>query len=98
MYGRSLVQKLKLKLKLMKLNCDQATTLCDKSQYGEVTLFEKIKLTIHIFLCKKCGKYTKQNSILTKCYEKKAQFEKMKTDCLSDVEKEYLESKIKQKL
>ena len=82
----------------MKLNCDQATTICDKSQYGEVSLFEKIKLTFHLFLCKKCGKYTKQNGILTKCYEAKAKHEKMKNDRLSDAEKQRLEIYIKEKL
>lgn len=82
----------------MKLSCDQATTICDKSQYGEVSLLERIKLSLHLFLCKKCGKYTKQNGFLTTCYEKKAQLEKMKKDCLSDVEKQCLEKDIKEKL
>jgi hypothetical protein len=81
----------------MKLSCDQATTICDKSQYGEVSLFERIKLSLHLFKCKKCGKYTQQNGILTKCYEAKAKHEKMKKDCLSEDEKQYLEKEIKQK-
>ena len=53
----------------MKLTCDEATAICDRNQYGEITLWEKVKLNIHIFLCKKCGLYSRQNKIMTKCYE-----------------------------
>ena len=52
----------------MKLTCDEATTICDKSQYKEASLWEIIKLNIHILLCKNCGLYSKQNSIMTKCF------------------------------
>lgn len=53
----------------MKLTCDEATSICDKNQYKEASWWEKIKLGIHLFLCKKCGLYSKQNSIMSTCYE-----------------------------
>lgn len=82
----------------MKLSCDQATTICDKSQYGEVTLWDQIKLSIHLFLCKKCGKYTKQNSIMSSCYKKKAAFEKQNKCCLTNDEKHCMEKDVKEQI
>jgi hypothetical protein len=50
----------------IKISCDEATQICDKNQYGEASISEKIKLNIHLLLCKHCKAYTKQNSIITK--------------------------------
>jgi len=80
----------------MKLSCDEATAICDKAQYGEVTIWERIKLSVHLFLCKKCGKYTKQNGIMTKCYQNNSEIEKQKKCCLSDTEKECMEKNLKE--
>lgn len=49
-----------------KITCDEATTICDKSQYGKATIVEIIKLRIHFLGCKICALYTKQNSLLSK--------------------------------
>lgn len=46
--------------------CDEANHVCDKTQYKEATIWEKIKLNIHLLYCKACRKYTKNNSKLTK--------------------------------
>ncbi len=35
------------------INCDEATTICDKSQYCEATLWERIKLRMHLFFMQK---------------------------------------------
>lgn len=81
----------------MKLSCDEATAICDKSQYGEINNWDKIKLTLHLFLCKKCGLYTKQNCVLSKCYKKHQELEKKKECCLSVGEKKCMEDKLKEK-
>jgi len=52
------------------INCDEATTICNKNQYKETSLWEKMKLMIHLFICKNCGQYTKQNTTLTKVCDK----------------------------
>ena len=52
------------------INCDEATTICDKNQYKEASFWEKLKLTFHLFLCKKCGMYSKQNAVVTKVCDK----------------------------
>ena len=48
------------------MNCDEATTICDKNQYGEASLIEKIQLTFHLFFCKYCRAYTRQNAMVQK--------------------------------
>jgi len=50
----------------MFISCDEANHNCDKSQYNEATLWEKIKLNIHLLYCKACRKYSKNNAKLTK--------------------------------
>ncbi len=52
------------------INCDEATAICDKNQYKEATFWEKVKLSFHLFICKKCGLYSKQNAIVTKACDK----------------------------
>lgn len=55
--------------KKFSINCDEATTICDKSQYGDATLWEKIQLNWHIVICGFCKKYTRQNSLMTKLFD-----------------------------
>lgn len=82
----------------MKLTCNQATTICDKSQYKEASFWELLKLNLHLFLCKKCGKYVKQNSIMTKCYNKEISANCTENDCLCDEEKKTMKNNLKEKL
>ncbi|RMA57126.1 hypothetical protein BXY75_3009 [Ulvibacter antarcticus] len=48
------------------MKCEEANTICDKTQYKEATLWEKIKLNIHLIWCSFCRKYTRSNAKLTK--------------------------------
>ena len=48
------------------ISCDEANHTCDKTQYNDATLWEKIKLNLHLLYCSACRKYTKNNSKLTK--------------------------------
>ena len=36
-----------------KITCDEATTICDKSQYGKATILEIIKLKFHFLILEK---------------------------------------------
>lgn len=81
----------------MKLTCDEATSICDKSQYKEATFWEIIKLNIHLFLCKKCGLYTKQNSIMTTCYENHKKNGTNLKSFLDDEEKRTMDKELKEK-
>jgi predicted metal-binding protein len=44
------------------ITCEKAAQICDKAQYNEATLFEKLKLNLHLFICKACTKHAKKNS------------------------------------
>jgi len=47
------------------ISCDEAKEICDKSQYGEATFWEKVKLTIRLSWCSISKKYSKKNQQLT---------------------------------
>ena len=72
------------------INCDQASTICDKSQYKESTVLEKLKLNFHILTCKICALYVKQNRKMTQLFKKKSYDCKSETTCLSNTDKELL--------
>ena len=79
------------------INCDEATAICDKGQYGEASLSEKISLNIHLFICKYCKQYTRQNSLMSHL------FGKYLKPCdgsekLSDKAKEELQKKLQKEL
>ncbi len=79
----------------MKLTCDEATKICDKNQYKEAPLWEKIKLSVHLFLCNKCGLYSKQNGVMSTCYEIHKDTESRKNHCLDEVEKKQMDKAVK---
>lgn len=67
------------KIKIV-IPCDDANHVCDKTQYKEATLWEKIKLNIHLIYCRACRKYTKNNTKLTNII-KKAEVECLDEKC-----------------
>ena len=80
--------------KKFKITCDEATTICDKSQYGEASLFERIQLNFHFLICKICARYSKQNRKMTEVYKIKATDCKKDNHCLSAQEKENLKKEL----
>lgn len=79
------------------ITCDEATAICNKNQYKEATFFEKLKLRVHLFICKKCGMYSKQNTTVTKVCDK--HLPKAKCECkLSTTEKEVMQQKISEEI
>jgi len=52
------------------INCDEATAICDKSQYGEATIYDKIRLSYHLLVCKYCKTYSKQNNLMSQLFGK----------------------------
>lgn len=49
----------------MKISCEEASEICNKSQYREASLLEIVKLKLHIFMCKACRAFTSKNTKLT---------------------------------
>lgn len=79
------------------IDCDEATTICDKNQYKEASYWEKIKLIVHLLLCKNCGLYSKQNETVTKVCDKHLH-KCEKEHKLSEKDKEVLQKKVIEKL
>ncbi len=52
------------------INCDEATAICDKNQYGEASIYDKIRLSFHLMVCKYCKSYTKQNTLMSQLFGK----------------------------
>ncbi len=72
--------------------CDEANHTCDKTQYNEASIWEKIKLNIHLIYCRACRKYTKNNTKLTKLVNSE------EVDCLNSSEKNHLRDTFDNKL
>jgi hypothetical protein len=47
-------------------DCAEAGYCCDKKQYNEASFLEKIKMLLHLAICRPCRKYTSNNTKLTK--------------------------------
>ncbi|WP_019668175.1 hypothetical protein [Eudoraea adriatica] len=47
------------------INCEQASTICNKKQYQEASLLEQIKLSLHLMFCKACSSFSRKNRKLT---------------------------------
>lgn len=84
--------------KKLRITCDEATTICDKGQYGESTFFEKIQLNIHFLSCKICAAYTKQNKKMSKIFKMKAVDCKDHNHCLSSADKEAFKRELEEVL
>lgn len=80
------------------ISCDEATTICDKNQYGEASLYDKLRLNLHFLRCKICRVYTKQNTLLTKIFGGYAEEQCAKKNCLTVEDKKKLETELKSKL
>ena len=52
------------------ISCEQAAIICNKTQYNEASFLEKIKLRMHLLICKACSAFTKKNTQLTALCEK----------------------------
>lgn len=78
------------------ISCDKATTICDKNQYKEASLFEIIQLKLHFLFCKVCNVYSKQNTFLSRLYKSKAISCKNHSVCISSQEKEEIKKRLEQ--
>jgi hypothetical protein len=81
-----------MKKSFLFISCEEAEHICDKSQYGEATLWEKIKLNIRLSWCKITRAYTKRNSVLTKTIKSS------KVECLKHHEQQELKNIFNNKL
>jgi hypothetical protein len=71
------------------MNCEEASIVCNKLQYQEAGIWEKIQLRFHLLICKACASFSKKNKELTVLIKKAPLY------CLSEEEKLELEKKLK---
>jgi len=81
-----------MKKSFLFITCEEAKHICDKSQYGEATLWEKLKLNIRLSWCKITRAYTKRNRTLTKTMKSS------NVDCLKQSEQQELKEKFENQL
>ena len=74
------------------ISIEEAKHICDKSQYGEATLWERIKLNIRLLWCKIARAYTRRNRKLTDTIKSS------KIDCLKQFEQDALKAKFENQL
>jgi len=80
-----------MKRSILFISCEEAHHICDKTQYGEATIWERIKLSIRLSWCKITRAYTKKNNQLTELVKKS------QTN-LDNKEKEKLQKQFEQEL
>lgn len=79
------------KIKSLFFSCSESEKCCDKAQYDEASLMEKMKIHIHIFFCQPCREYTRKNNKLSELVKQanlKACTEKQKQAWKEKIEKE----------
>jgi hypothetical protein len=83
-------------IKKFLITCDEASTICDKSQYNEASFFEKIQLNLHFLICKICALYSKQNTKMSVLYKMKTKDCKKEKRCISQKEKAILKKQLEE--
>ncbi|TVZ26961.1 hypothetical protein JM83_1968 [Gillisia sp. Hel_I_86] len=77
--------------KRLLIDCSEAAYCCDKNQYKEASVTEKLKMLLHLIYCKKCRKYSSHNRHLTELIERsniKTCTEEEKKEWREEIEKE----------
>lgn len=82
--------------KFLKITCQEANEICNKSQYNEATFSEKVKLNFHIAFCKICALYSKQNRKLTDIFKAKAYDCQSQVHCMNEKDKDLLKKKLEE--
>ncbi|MDG4716887.1 hypothetical protein [Winogradskyella marincola] len=81
-----------MKKNFLFISCEEAKHICDKSQYGEATGWERIKLTIRLTWCRVTKAYSKKNSKLSDVIEH------AEVDCLKKDERNKLKKQFEEEL
>ncbi|WP_027880244.1 hypothetical protein [Mesoflavibacter zeaxanthinifaciens] len=74
------------------IKCKEAGHVCDKYQYEEASITEKIKLKIHLMYCSACRKHSASNKKLSQLLNK------IKFQFLSSEEKDNIKKSFEKEL
>ena len=81
-----------MKKRTLFISCEEAQHICDKTQYAEATIWEKVKLNIRLSWCRITRAYTKKNRKLTKIINTSS------IECLKQKEREELKEQFQHEL
>ena len=81
-----------MKKSFLFITCEEAFHICDKSQYGEASLWEKFKLNLRLIWCNITRAYVKKNRKLTKTIEESH------VNCMNTSERETLKHAFEEEL
>jgi O-acetyl-ADP-ribose deacetylase (regulator of RNase III) len=81
-----------MKKRFLFISCEEAKHICDKSQYGEATIWEKLELNLRFVWCRVTKAYVKRNQKLTSAVKK------ANVKCLDNNEKNDLKFQLEQEL
>lgn len=81
-----------MKKSFLFISCEEAQHICDKSQYGDASVWEKIKLNIRLSWCKITRAYSKRNKTLTNTIKSS------KVECLNQKEQNQLRTAFEKQL
>ena len=79
-------------MKNIMISCEESGHICDKAQYEEATIWEKVKFKFHTLMCAMCRQHSKNNTKLT------ALVNKVKAKNLSTSEKDTIKSAFEKEL
>ena len=91
MHGKKLVLNKKM-LRLIKITKEEAFHICDKSQYYESTVWEKVKLYLRYFWCPNTRHYVNRNKKLSKVIKSS------NLDCLHYSERKEMQERLNKRL
>ena len=74
------------------ISCEEAQHICDKAQYDEASLWEKIKLNLRLSWCRVTRAYYKRNTKLTKVINDS------NVECMDQASKETLKANFEKAL
>lgn len=72
------------------ISCEEAKHICDKSQYGEASFWEKVKLNVRLSWCRFTRAYSSNNNKLTKLM-KESKIESLENDTKAEMQRKLQE-------
>lgn len=84
-------------MQMLMLNCEDATRLTSIKRYKKLSLTERVRLNVHIFVCKYCSRFAKFNDLLDDSIENTCSSLNNNNEILSEEKKNELKDIIKSK-
>lgn len=81
-----------MKKRFLFISCEEAQHICDKTQYGEATSWERLKLSLRLSWCNITKAYSKKNNKLTEALDN------ANVNCLNKDEQHKLKQQFEEEL